>query len=332
MALPSSGAISLADVNVELGRASTTLISLNEAGLRSLFGIASGSLGLGHGYGKANAFSFTISTSQNNLDIRAAAVSAGWNQVSKLNVTIGSGVSITSASTGTAACTIAGSFPGGIALTNNGSIIGKGGNGNGNSYLYTSACVVGSSNVLATAGGIALAVSATLSLTNNGTIGGGGGGGSNGGHCGMFAPPNVCGPSIPSMCYSAGGAGGGGAGYGNGGAYNAYIANQGAGVSVSTCQGAGNKFASYAGSAGGLTTGGAGGAKAPTSGCPCGTSNGGVGGAGGGLGASGAVGTSGDINGGACTNTAVAGAGGSAVSGNSYITWVTTGARYGAIA
>ena len=40
MPLPSSGAISLSQVNVELGRTSTATISMNETAVRNLFGVA----------------------------------------------------------------------------------------------------------------------------------------------------------------------------------------------------------------------------------------------------------------------------------------------------
>jgi hypothetical protein len=54
MALPSSGVISMSDVNVELGLSSSATISLNDAAVRSLFGIASGTISLSDGYGKSN--------------------------------------------------------------------------------------------------------------------------------------------------------------------------------------------------------------------------------------------------------------------------------------
>lgn len=54
MALPLSGAISLAQVNTELGIASTTPISLNNANVRTLAAVPSGSLGMNRLYGKSN--------------------------------------------------------------------------------------------------------------------------------------------------------------------------------------------------------------------------------------------------------------------------------------
>jgi hypothetical protein len=54
MTLPASGAISLRDVNVELGLSATAQISLNDAGVRGLLGKSSGTISLNDGYGKSN--------------------------------------------------------------------------------------------------------------------------------------------------------------------------------------------------------------------------------------------------------------------------------------
>jgi hypothetical protein len=56
MALPAyPNAISLNAVNVELGRAATTTISLNDAIVRTLFVISSGAIAMSNGHGKSNA-------------------------------------------------------------------------------------------------------------------------------------------------------------------------------------------------------------------------------------------------------------------------------------
>ena len=92
MPLPSSGPISLADVNTELGVSSNATRSLNDATTRSLFGVASGSISLLNGRGKANQFGLAIAANVANLNIRSAALAAGWNGSSKVVATIDSGV------------------------------------------------------------------------------------------------------------------------------------------------------------------------------------------------------------------------------------------------
>ena len=54
MTLPASGAISLNDVNVELGLTATAQIGLNDAAVRGLFGVASGAIAMSDGYGKSS--------------------------------------------------------------------------------------------------------------------------------------------------------------------------------------------------------------------------------------------------------------------------------------
>ena len=53
MALPSSGAISLNQVNVEIGNSATATISMNDADVRTLFDDASGEISMSQGYGKS---------------------------------------------------------------------------------------------------------------------------------------------------------------------------------------------------------------------------------------------------------------------------------------
>ena len=55
MALQSSGAISINNINVELGVAGTTSASLNQASYRTLAGVPSGAISMSNFYGKSNA-------------------------------------------------------------------------------------------------------------------------------------------------------------------------------------------------------------------------------------------------------------------------------------
>ena len=168
MTLPVSGAISLGDVNVELQRSATATISMNDAELRTLFAVSSGAISLATGYGRANKFPISITSNQTNFNLRDYLVANGWNQVSKAEVTINSGVLIYATTTSNKALTISGSFPGGVEIFNNGNITGHSGGGGGASYATGGG---------GGAGGTALYTTVPLTLTNNGLIAGGGGGG-----------------------------------------------------------------------------------------------------------------------------------------------------------
>jgi hypothetical protein len=54
MALQTSGAISLNDVNVELGNSGTASINMNSSDVRGLFGVASGAISMSDGYGASS--------------------------------------------------------------------------------------------------------------------------------------------------------------------------------------------------------------------------------------------------------------------------------------
>ena len=69
MALQTSGAISLSDINVELKLSATATISLNDSAVRGLFGKASGVISLSDGYGKANEIVYI-----NTADRTAASI------------------------------------------------------------------------------------------------------------------------------------------------------------------------------------------------------------------------------------------------------------------
>lgn len=314
MALPSSGPISLDDVNIELGSPSGTTRSMNDSSLRSLFGVSSGAIAMSDGRGKSNSYAFSINSPATDLNLRSAALSAGWGGSSAVVATISPGVEISSSSTGTPALTVDGSFPGGVSLINNGSIYGRGGNGgNGQSlYTYMPSKVTLYSYTPGTdggGGGPALYASVPVSVTNAGTIAGGGGGG------GAGAVRQYDNSKVSA--YSGGGAGGGGIGVSTGGTGGStsgggYVSNTGRGI--------------YHG--GPASPGGSGTLYAAGSGSPSGYHNyfstptgywGQTGGNGGSYGSSGSA-----------SNYAGGGAG-PAVNGSSLITWVSTGNRYGPI-
>ena len=296
--LQSSGAIALSQINsvfdgrglnLNAYRGTTWFTSAGGSGTFS-----SGAIAFGDFYSKGPSpatFSFTISSNQTNANLRTLAVNAGWNQSSKVIATIGSGVYISSNSTGTPGLTVNGSFPGGVDLINNGFIIGMGGAGGAGGAFSPSYGQQGAG------GGLALSVSVAVTVTNNGTIGGGGGGGGGGG---VFAFLNVF-----TFTYTYFGGGGGGGG--RTGATN-------------SSGGAGGNPGTNPGPAGGAGTSGGGGAGGDA------VNDGGAGGNWGSAGSAGA-GTASASSG----VGAAGGAAGAAISGNSNITYVATGTRLGAI-
>jgi len=110
MALQSSGQISLLNVATEFGGSAPH--SLSEyygaaAGIPS-----SGTISLGDFYGASSSFAFTLSSSQENWNLRSAALASGWDGVSQLTVNISSGVYVWSDSISLAGLIISGSLLG----------------------------------------------------------------------------------------------------------------------------------------------------------------------------------------------------------------------------
>lgn len=323
MALQSSGQISLANVATEFG--GSTPHSLSEYYSAAAGVPSSGTISLSNFYGKsavAASFTFTLTSSQQNWNLRSAAISGGWNGSQQLIVNINSGVYVWSDSISLAGMIVSGSFAGGLTVNNSGFIMGRGGNG-------------GSSNTGSQNGGPGITASitsgsATFDNKSSGYIGGGGGGGA----VARFAT------------------GGGGAGGGVGGTHASRVTG-GTGGSIGQSGGSGTSYSAphsaYAGTGGGAgggggmdddngsdtgwTAGGGGGRILPGTGGGGGTSGGSAGsaggngsvsndlyraGGGGGWGASG-----GSYSGGG------AGSGGAAISGSGYTVTGTTSQIYG---
>jgi hypothetical protein len=206
MPLPTTGPMSLSQVNTELGRSATATISLGEAAVRALAGVPSGPIGKASLRGKSAQFSHTISAHQLHLNLRSYLLGQGWDGVSAATVTIAPGVYIWSDNTSVPALDMGGAFPGGLTLINNGFIMGKGGDGG---YLTSGRA----SYTAPTSGGPAIALTGPISINNaNGYIGGGGGGG--GGSTGAVALFFF---ATPMFAPGGGGAGGGRGGPANNG-------------------------------------------------------------------------------------------------------------------
>jgi hypothetical protein len=248
-------------------------------------------------------FITTISSNQVDYNLNTALTAAGWNGTTPVvaNITIASAVQFTASANTIPAFTV-GSLPTGssIYITNNGYIVGRGGQGVGKGYPTSS-----SYNLTAPAsanGGVALSVSSLVSIDNaSGTIGGGGGGGGAGGAQSADCSCSGCG----GVALATMGVGGSGAGFGTAGSgYQNWQNNTNYNTAIST-------------SAGGLLT--------------ASTKNA-TGGTGGTLGVAGGTGTGSAQCG--YTNQSGPGTGGAAgacTSGNSNITWINTGTRLGTL-
>lgn len=204
MALQSSGAISLSDIQTEFGGSNP--ISLSEYYRGGSYVTSnntnvptSGEISVNQFYNAVNQYSLTISANTQEANLYSIATNDGWNGSDPILVTIQSGVYLWSDSTSTAGLIISSAFNSLLSIVNNGYIIGKGGNGG----TYTGA---------GGAGGPAISNSATgVSITNNSgayIAGGGGGGGGRYGGGGGGAGGGAGGRSNPSSQSNYGGAGG----------------------------------------------------------------------------------------------------------------------------
>jgi hypothetical protein len=335
MALPSSGALSLSDVNTEIGYSPTALVTMNDTNVRTVFGKASGQIDMDSGHGKVwrKVLSSVLSVNTLNASINVALISGYVAGISDITVTVNAGVYVWSNSTGTPALTmLGGTATDTVKIVNNGFIMGMGGNGGGGAggpaISLSANTTIDNTNASAYIGGGG--GGGARGATGQGGIGGGGGGAGGGsgatgegdqvgagGAGGAIGSAGSAGGSCPS-----GGGGGGGGGAGGGGGINGntgpdpfkgpfYIGSGGGGggrvfPGTGGSGGSPTVFSGSAGSGGSSNAGGSGG-------------SGGGGGGGGGWGASGGGG----------------GAGGKAVALNGKtVTWVsgTTTRVYGSVA
>ena len=234
----------------------------------------------------AFVFTPTISADTSDYNLKAAAIAAGWDQVTPLlaTVTVDAGIVLSATATSGYGFDTGATFPAGTVLTLicQGYICGMGGAGGSGGDNGSGKGIVGLPGGAALRAQYAIAVDAT-----GGVIAGGGGGGGRGtgssaaGGGGRSGRTNSSGANAGTFSSGGDGASGGGGAGGSGG--------------TTSVGGDGASAAGYEG-----------------------------GGGGGGWGASGGSGDN-------TVPTSAGGAGGAAVVGNSNITWINTGTRYGAI-
>lgn len=301
MAVNSSGAVTLSKIQTELG--GTNPISLSEyynggtyTTTNNIIVPTSGIISISKFYGSVKQFVFSITTnSSTTKNLRSLAVAAGWNGSDNVLATIAQSVIISSNTTSTAALIIDGSFPNGVTLVNNGYIVGMGGRG-GDTINNNS----GVPAAAATAGGAAISAATPVSINNRSTIAGGGGGGG----AGYYWVWN----GVNRSCAGSGGASGltqasGGTGE--------------SGWSASYGSTGPDSLGLYSSGGPSYNFGWGGRASSP----------GGVGGAWGTKGDGG-----GTVDGLYNQSGNPGGAGGPAVVGSNFVTWINTASRYGSLA
>ena len=241
MTLNNTGAISLGgsttgqSVNLELGVSATATISMNQTSVRTLTGTTAGTALVmpTNFYGKSSSVtaSYTFTTSTVNASLNIATLSGYVAGSTNVTVTVNSGVYLWANTTGGYGLSFSNGTTGDtLLLVNNGFIMGQGGYGGGTNYgVCTQYAPI--------AGGSALNLSYSATITNtSGYIGGGGGGGDGsyyqfGGGGGAGGAIGGNGVGYDNCCLPiAGGAGGtagaigasGGDGTASGGEYPAY--------------------------------------------------------------------------------------------------------------
>ena len=175
MPTPSSGPISLNNVNVELGISGTTLISLNQASVRTLAGIPSGTISMNNLYGKSNRVSLTVTYSISEyLGPETVSVSSLPGYVAgktDLTITVNNGIWLAGG-----LAVICDDSSDTVRIVNRGVIAGAGGNG-ANYEGFVLYPPLAGTNALTLVGPVVFTVDNTFGTAYIAGGGGGGGGG-----------------------------------------------------------------------------------------------------------------------------------------------------------
>ena len=174
MTLPVSGPMQASMVNVELRRADTNTLTMNETPVRTLAAKPTGIISLNDFYGKTNRVPVTITISANTTNYILDPINIPEYIMGKTDVTIvvNSGIYLYSILVDSPALSIKGWNTGDtVTIINNGYIIGMGGSG----YKFGG----GTAGSVGSYGGNAISIypQMTIFITNNSYIAGGGGSG-----------------------------------------------------------------------------------------------------------------------------------------------------------
>lgn len=242
MTLPVSGPLSLNAVNVELGLSGTTLISLNQASVRTLAGVPSGVISMSNLYGKSNRVTAVYNITSNLLSqfsLNINAVSGYVAGVTDVIINVSAGVYVAAPGTSSVAIYItSGNVGDTVTINNSGYILGAGGAGGIGRNSSPGTGGNGSSAIVFQFSPVALTVNNAVGAYICGGGGGGGGGtwGGGGGGAGGGTGGNAFDGATTYIGGSGGGIGASGTNGGNGTFPNNYYAGGGGGRVIPSTQ------------------------------------------------------------------------------------------------